>query len=125
VLLACTDDQEQLLFMAKPDGPVWHSGLSSFHVSRPSCPAGGRRIHNGRLVHTRLRGQNPQQVLTILGGSALAVAPMARTTSPKVDKGDMSYPVFMPNQVLNVCMTRDQLFHTYDLKCLQITKHHE
>jgi hypothetical protein len=29
----------------------------------------------------------------------------------------MSYPVFMPNQVLIVCMTQDQLFHTYGQKC--------
>jgi hypothetical protein len=28
----------------------------------------------------------------------------------------MSYPVFMPNQVLNICMTQDQLFHTYNPK---------
>jgi hypothetical protein len=29
------------------------------------------------------------------------------------------------NQVLNVCMTQDQLFHTYGQKCSQITKCHE
>jgi hypothetical protein len=29
------------------------------------------------------------------------------------------------NQVLIVCMTQDQLFHTYDQKCSQITKCHE
>jgi hypothetical protein len=29
------------------------------------------------------------------------------------------------NQVLIVCMTQDQLFHTYGQKCSQITKHHE
>jgi hypothetical protein len=29
------------------------------------------------------------------------------------------------NQVLNVRMTQDQLFHTYSQKCSQITKYHE
>jgi hypothetical protein len=37
----------------------------------------------------------------------------------------LSYPVFMPNQVLIICMTQDQLFHTYGQKCSQITKCHE
>jgi hypothetical protein len=29
------------------------------------------------------------------------------------------------NQVLIICMTQDQLFHTYGQKCSQITKCHE
>jgi hypothetical protein len=29
------------------------------------------------------------------------------------------------NQVLIVCMTQDQLFHTYGQKCSQITKYHK
>jgi hypothetical protein len=29
------------------------------------------------------------------------------------------------NQILIVCMTQDQLFHTYGQKCSQITKCHE
>jgi hypothetical protein len=33
-----------------------------------------------------LHGQNPEQVLTISGGSASVVAPMDRTTPPKEDK---------------------------------------
>jgi hypothetical protein len=54
------------------------------------CPAGGRRILNGRLLRHILRSQNPQQVMTILGGSALVVEPMVCTTLPKVDKAGIS-----------------------------------
>jgi hypothetical protein len=42
-----------------------------------------------------------------------------------IDFEKMSYLVFMPNKVLIVCMTQDQLFHTYGQKCSQITKCHE
>jgi hypothetical protein len=89
-LLACAGNQELLLSLGKPDGLVWHFNLSSFPALRPSCPASGRRIRNGRLQHSSLRCQNPQQVQTIPGGSALAVAPMFRTTSPMEDKLDTS-----------------------------------
>jgi hypothetical protein len=37
----------------------------------------------------------------------------------------VAYPVSMPNQVLIVCMTQNQLFHTYGQKCSQITKCHD
>jgi hypothetical protein len=37
----------------------------------------------------------------------------------------LSYPVLHQNQVLIVCMTQDQLFHTYGQKVSQITKCHE
>jgi hypothetical protein len=37
----------------------------------------------------------------------------------------LSYPVLCQNQVLIICMTQDQLFHTYGQKCSQITKCHE
>jgi hypothetical protein len=37
-----------------------------------------------------LHGQNPQQVLTIPGGSASATEPMVPTTPPKEDKVDTS-----------------------------------
>jgi hypothetical protein len=87
-LLAHVGDQELLLFLGKPDDPIWHSRLSSFPVLRLSCPAAGRCIRNIRLLRSSLRGQNPQQVLTILGGSALVAAPMVCTTPPKEDKVD-------------------------------------
>jgi hypothetical protein len=90
VLLAHASDQEQLLSSGKPDGSVCHFGLSGFNALRSSCPAGGRRIHNGRLVHTSPRRQNPQQVLTILDGSASTVVPMVRITPPKEVKADTS-----------------------------------
>jgi hypothetical protein len=83
-------DQRLLLPLRKSDGPVWHSGLSGFPVLESYCPVGGRHSRNGRLLCSSLRGQNPQQVLTILGGSALAVESMDRTTPPKVDKEDTS-----------------------------------
>jgi hypothetical protein len=34
-------DQVLLLLPGKPDGPVWHSGLSNFPTPRPFCLAGG------------------------------------------------------------------------------------
>jgi hypothetical protein len=36
----------------------------------------------------------------------------------------VSYWFLCQNQVLIVCMTQDQLFHTYDQNCSQITKYH-
>jgi hypothetical protein len=39
--------------------------------------------------------------------------------------GLLSYPVLCQNQVLIICMTQDQLFHTYSQKCSQITKCHK
>jgi hypothetical protein len=36
----------------------------------------------------------------------------------------LSYPVLCQNRVLIVCMTQDQMFHTYGQKCSQITKCH-
>jgi hypothetical protein len=47
-------------------------------------------VRSGHLLCSSLHGQNPEQVLTILGGSALVVAPMDRTTPPKEDKVDTS-----------------------------------
>jgi hypothetical protein len=84
--LLTSADQELLLPSGKPDDPVWHSRLSDFFTLRPSCPIGGRHIRNGRLLRSSLRGQNPQQVLTIPGGSASVVASMVCTTPPKEDK---------------------------------------
>jgi hypothetical protein len=37
----------------------------------------------------------------------------------------LSYPVLHQNQVLIVCMTQDQLFHTYDQNGSPITKCYE
>jgi hypothetical protein len=37
----------------------------------------------------------------------------------------VSYPVFRPKPSTHCMMTQDQLFHTYDQKCSQITKCHE
>jgi hypothetical protein len=37
----------------------------------------------------------------------------------------LSYPVLCQNHVLIVCMTQDQLFHTYGQKCSQIINCHE
>jgi hypothetical protein len=85
VPLAPAGDQVLLLLPGKPDGPVWHSELSGFLVLRPSYPVGGRCVRSGHLQHSSLHSQNPEQVLTIPGGSASVVEPMARTTPPKVD----------------------------------------
>jgi hypothetical protein len=52
--------------------------------------AGGRRICNGRLLQSSLRGQNLQQVLTIPSENASVVVPMVCTTPPKEDKVDTS-----------------------------------
>jgi hypothetical protein len=90
VPLAPVGDQVLLLLPEKLDGMVWGSGLSDFPVPRPSSPAGGRCIHSGHLLHSSLHSQNPEQVLTIPGGSALVVELMAHTTPPKVDKVDTS-----------------------------------
>jgi hypothetical protein len=61
VLLARAGDQELLLSFGKSDVLVWNSELSDFPILRPSCPASGRRIRNGRLLHSGLRGQNPNR----------------------------------------------------------------
>jgi hypothetical protein len=90
MLLTRLGDQELLLSLGKLDGPVWHSGLSSIPILRPSCPASGRRIRNDRLLRSSLRGQNPQYVLTIPGGSASVVVSIVHTTPPKEDKVDTS-----------------------------------
>jgi hypothetical protein len=45
--------------------------------------------------------------------------------SAPVIQPPVSYPVLCQNQVLIVCMTQKQLFHTYSQKCSQITKCHE
>jgi hypothetical protein len=86
MFLPRASDPELLLPLGKPDGPVWHFGLFGFPILKPSFPTGGQHIHNGRLLHSSLRGQNPQQTLTILGESASAVAPMVCTNPPKEDK---------------------------------------
>jgi hypothetical protein len=48
-----------LLLSGKPNHPVWGSEPSNFPVSESCCLAGGRRICNGRLLHSSLHGQNP------------------------------------------------------------------
>jgi hypothetical protein len=58
--LACAGDQELLMPSGKLYGPVWYSKLIGFLVPMPPYPAGGRRIHNGCLLHSSLCGQNPQ-----------------------------------------------------------------
>jgi hypothetical protein len=87
---ALIGDQVLLLLPGKLNGRVWHSGLTGFPVSRLFCPAGGQRVRNGCLLRSSLRGQNPQYVLTILGGSASVVVSMARTTPSKEDKAGTS-----------------------------------
>jgi hypothetical protein len=89
-LIACVPVLEPLLPWGELDGPVWHSGLSGFPILEPSCPVGGRCSSNGRLLCSGLHGQNPQRVLTISGGRALAVESMNHTTPPKVGKVDTS-----------------------------------
>jgi hypothetical protein len=58
VLLARASDQELLLSFRKLHVLVWYSKLSDFPILRPSCIASGRRICNGRLLHSSLHGQN-------------------------------------------------------------------
>jgi hypothetical protein len=89
-LIACVAALELLLSSGEPDGPVCHSGMSDFPNLEHSCLAGGRCSHNGHLLCSSLRGQNPQQVLTMSGGSALAAESTDCTTLPKVDKADTS-----------------------------------
>jgi hypothetical protein len=55
-----------------------------------------------------------------------AEASQAKKRPPAVAlENVLSYPVLRQNQVLIVCMTQDQLFHTYRQKCSHITKCHE
>jgi hypothetical protein len=68
---------------------VWFAILDC-PVFLPCGPAGGRCIHNGHFLRSSPRSQNPQQVLTIPDGSALAAVPMVRTTLHKEDKVDTS-----------------------------------
>jgi hypothetical protein len=49
-----------MLSPRKPDGPVWYSGLSDFPVLKPSYPIGSQCVHNSRLLHSSLHGQNPK-----------------------------------------------------------------
>jgi hypothetical protein len=87
VPLAPADDLVLLLLLRqKLGGPVWHSGLSDFPAQRPFYPAGGRCVRNCHLLRNSLRDQNPEQVLTILGGSASTAVSMARTILPNEDK---------------------------------------
>jgi hypothetical protein len=79
-------DQVLSLPTGKLDDPVWHFGLSDFPTLKLLCPADGRCVHSSHLLCSSLHGQNPEQVLTIPGGSASVVAPMDRTTPPKEDK---------------------------------------
>jgi hypothetical protein len=90
MLLTRAGDQELLLLLEKLDGPVWHSGLSNFHVLWLPCLADDRRIRNNRLLRKSLRSQNLQHVLTISGGRAPAAEPIVHTTLPKVDKAGTS-----------------------------------
>jgi hypothetical protein len=90
VLLTRVGDQELLLLLGKPDGPVWHSGLSNFSVLWLPCPANDRRVRNDHLLCKSLRSQNLQQVLTIPGGRAPVAEPIVHTTMPKVDKAGTS-----------------------------------
>jgi hypothetical protein len=62
VLPARDGDQELLLLPGKPDGPIWHSWLSSFSVLGLPCPTGGRCVRNGHLLRKSLHSQNLQQV---------------------------------------------------------------
>jgi hypothetical protein len=86
VLLTRVSNHKVMLSPGKLDGLVWHSRLFNFPVLRPSYPAGCQCVRNGHLLRSSLHGQNPEYVLTIPGGSGLAVAPMVRTTPPKEDK---------------------------------------
>jgi hypothetical protein len=90
VILACARNQELLLLSRKLDHPVWGFGSSNFPILESCCPVGGRCICNGRLLCSSLHSQNPQQVLTISGGSALVAEPMVHTTLPNVDKAGTS-----------------------------------
>jgi hypothetical protein len=91
VLLAHVGDQELLLLLlGKNDHLVWGSGPSSFPVSESCCPTSGRCVRNSHLLCSSLHSQNPQHVLTILGGRASAVEPMVCTTLPTVDKAGTS-----------------------------------
>jgi hypothetical protein len=74
VSLTLAGDQVLLLLSGKPDGPVWHSGLSGFPALRLFYPVRGRRVHNG----------------CFLCESASMVVSMARTTLPKEDKAGTS-----------------------------------
>jgi hypothetical protein len=86
MFLPRSSDPDLLPPLGKLDGPVWHFRLFGFPTLKPSFPTGGQHIHNGRLLHSSLHGQNPQQALTNLGESASAVASMVCTTPPKEDK---------------------------------------
>jgi hypothetical protein len=83
-------DKVLLLPLGKPDGPVWQSGLSGFPTPKLLYPADGQHIRSGHLLCSSLHDQNPELVLTILGGSASMVAPMDRIIPPKEDKVDTS-----------------------------------
>jgi hypothetical protein len=83
-------DQVLSLPPGKLDGPVWHFGLSGFPAPKLLCPVDGRCVRSSHLLHSSINGQNPEQVLTIPGGSASVVAPMDRTTPHKEDKVGIS-----------------------------------
>jgi hypothetical protein len=71
--------------LGKPDGK-----LSDFPAPKLLCPADGRCVCSSHLLRSSLHSQNPEQVLTIPGGSASVVAPMDRTTPSKEDKVETS-----------------------------------
>jgi hypothetical protein len=83
---APANNQELQLLHGKSDGLVWHFKLFGFSDLRPFGPTGGRCVRNAHLLRSSPYDQNPEQVLTILRGSALVVAPMDRTTPSKEDK---------------------------------------
>jgi hypothetical protein len=87
---ACSIDQELWLSSGKPNGPIWHSTLSSFPVLEAYYPIVARRSCNDRLLCSNLHGQNLLKVLTFPSEVVSTTEPTVHTTLPKVDKVDTS-----------------------------------
>jgi hypothetical protein len=75
-------------------------------------------VEEGKLILDRILSVTPLEDLQLK-------APLISKEDSVITYPDVSYPVFVPNKLLIICMTHDQLFHTYGQKCSQITRCHE
>jgi hypothetical protein len=121
-------------------GVLLHAILGCFkhpmQLSHDLLHAIHMKVHNERLIAHRERLENHVssqvilEILTRLVQGLNVTHHLDQTTSSSLHANKafaiLCHTRFLcQNQVLIVCMTQNQLFHTYGQKCSQITKCHE
>jgi hypothetical protein len=111
----------------KSGGRVWDSGWSIFAPLTPALPSLYLSMRMSKVAFGWRCSLPPSFFchwpsiglfgLIILGGRS---SPLMTSFPLELDNVHIRQ-----NQVLIICMTQDQLFHTYGQKCSQITKCHE